>query len=136
MKSCLGSWLIIILMVVFFSCDSGVSPEDLEKIDPKFTALQSNVFDLGCSTKSCHGSDGAGNLFLTKDKSYTAMVNIRSSLDSKYYIVRPGNADSSYLYLKLTNPPSGALMPKGNPKLSDAKIAAVKEWINNGALNN
>ncbi|MDA0986235.1 MAG: hypothetical protein O3A55_01305 [Bacteroidetes bacterium] len=121
-------------ILIILGCETTVAP--VETIEPKFSSLQANIFDLSCSTKSCHGSDGAGSLFLTSDKSYNAIVNKKAVGDSKYYLVKSGNADSSFLYIKITNPTSGSLMPLGNPKLSDEKINAVKNWINNGAQNN
>ncbi len=48
--------------------------------------------------------------------------------------VIPGNADGSILFRSLIGD-GVSLMPPGNP-LTTAKINLVKQWINEGALNN
>ncbi len=47
-------------------------------------------------------------------------------------VIQPGDAQESELYQKI----SAGLMPKGGPKLSDANIQTIMEWINAGALDN
>jgi hypothetical protein len=49
--------------------------------------------------------------------------------------VVPGNPDDSYLVQKIEGTASvGAQMPLGGPELSDDEIAAIRQWITDGAL--
>jgi hypothetical protein len=49
----------------------------------------------------------------------------------------PGNADGSNIVRKISpNPPFGARMPQGGPYLDAATIQVIKDWINQGALDN
>lgn len=46
-------------------------------------------------------------------------------------VIQPGDAQESELFQKI----SAGLMPKGGPKLSDADIQTISDWINAGALD-
>ncbi len=51
--------------------------------------------------------------------------------------VTPGNADSSLIIKKLSpTPPFGSRMPLGGQYLTDTTVQVIKDWINEGALNN
>ena len=51
--------------------------------------------------------------------------------------VKPGNADSSLIVLKISPAPSfGSRMPLGGPYLTSAEIQVIKDWINAGAKDN
>jgi hypothetical protein len=48
-----------------------------------------------------------------------------------------GSSATSLLYLKVAgNPPCGSRMPRGRTPLSAANIALIKNWIDQGAMNN
>lgn len=86
----------------------------------------------------CHG--GSGNLFLTAGQSYTNLVNVdqqaSSSCAGKKRVL-PGNANESVLYLRVSGSTCGDRMPKGAPNpisLTDRNL--IRDWINQGALNN
>ncbi len=71
------------------------------------------------------------------------MHHIITSNAPKYHaLVVPGFPDSSFLYEVVSDPqlgpsnPMGVRMPKGEPSLSEDQIAAIKSWIQKGALNN
>ena len=54
-------------------------------------------------------------------------------------LVIPGNPSGSYLVQKLEGAADivGSRMPRnGPPFLSDAQVALIRLWIQNGALNN
>ena len=51
--------------------------------------------------------------------------------------ITAGNADASILIQKLsTTPPFGKRMPANRTPLTDAEIAVIKTWINEGAKDN
>src|SRR5262245_14201996 len=80
-----------------------------------FAVLQKN-----CAT--CHGDTGFAKSYLLLDR--TAMIKAGK--------VAPGNSAESILYRRITGT-AEPLMPSGGPKLSDADIATVKRWIDDGA---
>ena len=80
----------------------------------------------GCA--SCHG--GSGGLFVG------SVAQLLQGGDHGPAIV-PGNADASHIVQKLSpTPPFGSRMPLGGPYLTTSTIQTIKDWINQGALNN
>lgn len=72
---------------------------------------------------------------LQAGKAYADIVNQPSIEQPPYLIVKPFDADSSYLYLKITGR-AGTRMPLDRTPLDSAQIATIKTWINQGAKNN
>jgi hypothetical protein len=68
--------------------------------------------------------------------SYNLLVGVASQEVPSLNRVKPGDPDSSYIIIKLTNGPGivGAQMPFGLPPLPQATIDAIRQWIANGAL--
>ena len=89
------------------------------------------------------GNDGIGHLFAQRCTpchttqsqngfNVTSYTNIMANGD-----IIAGNANGSYLVLKLTGDPNaGARMPQGGPYFSTAEIDTVKAWIQAGAQDN
>ncbi|MXY98775.1 MAG: hypothetical protein F4Z29_13825 [Gemmatimonadetes bacterium] len=100
---------------------------------PTLSSIQSLVFNPSCV--SHHGlDDAAAGLNLAEGHSFKNLVNVRSTqvmLD----LVRPGDAENSYLIHKLEGREGieGRQMPLGASPLSAADIAVIKVWINSGA---
>jgi mono/diheme cytochrome c family protein len=86
------------------------------------------IFNANCTT--CHGGTSGVTL-----SSYAAVI---SSFGHQYgrYIIDPGDPDDSPLYDKISSdaPEYGSRMPEGGPPLSDEDIAAIRQWIEEGAL--
>jgi hypothetical protein len=81
--------------------------------------LQSNCAKSGCHDAASH-QDG---IVLT---SYASVMNSD--------IVDPFDLDDSDLYEVITeNDPDDMMPPPGNPRLTNAQIAMIAEWINQGA---
>lgn len=110
-------------------------------VQPTYTSLSQNVF-VGCSTQACHGGlTPRGNLNLEPGKAYASLVGAQPDNEAAradgLLRVSPGNPDKSFLLTKLhpiTQAAYGAQMPVGG-RLSDAQIAAVRQWIEQGAPN-
>ncbi|HTB73285.1 MAG TPA: hypothetical protein VK762_08565 [Polyangiaceae bacterium] len=108
---------------------------------PTFTAVYGEILSPICAGPFCHG---AGNEFLlmsSKGVAYSATVGVLSHgpscADSGLTIVKPGDADASLLYLKVTDPPCGNRMPAGyEPYLDSRQTEQVRQWIAMGALDN
>lgn len=76
----------------------------------------------------CHG--GNGGLFVDTQPHLLQGGNHGPA-------VIAGNADGSILIKKIsTTPPFGDRMPQGGPFLADSTIQVIKDWINQGALDN
>jgi methionine-rich copper-binding protein CopC len=99
-----------------------------------FQSIQDNVFTPICSP--CHSGGGAPEgLMLDAAHSYNLLVGIASAEVPSLQRVKPGDPDSSYIIIKLTNGPGivGAQMPRGEPPLPQPTIDAIRQWITNGA---
>jgi hypothetical protein len=115
---------------------------------PTFSAIFDEIFTKGstgnCMFGACHGGapDPAlnGNLriaFDDKAGAYAGLVGVvsTSTLCAGMTLVVPGNSQASMLIQKLSaTPPCGMRMPIGTP-LTDAQVAQIATWIDNGALN-
>ena len=81
---------------------------------------------IGCL--GCHG--GTNNLFVG-----TQPDLLRGGQHGAAIV--PGNSAASILVQKISpNPPFGARMPFGGTPLPDSTIQLIKDWIDQGALNN
>jgi hypothetical protein len=98
--------------------------------------IQTNVFDVSCTT-NCHGAASpAARLSLLAGESRAALVNVASTQFSSWQRVVPGNPRSSMLMVQIggeSGPELEGLMPWGQPKLCDPIIDAIRRWIAAGA---
>ena len=100
-------------------------------------SIEANVFAPICA--QCHiGASAPQGLQLdTAAHSYQFLVGVASNEMPSVLRVKPGDPDSSYMYQKITGAPGivGGQMPLGQTPLPAATIAAIRQWIVNGALN-
>ena len=99
-----------------------------------FESIQENVFTPICSP--CHSGAGAPQgLMLDAAHSYNLLVGVPSNEVPSLDRVKPGDPASSYIIVKLTNGAGivGNQMPLGEKPLPAATIAAISQWITNGA---
>jgi hypothetical protein len=147
-----GPWLALLLLAA--ACAGGGSDGDGDgggaggcRCEPpgcptvSFNSNVQPIFNRSCATSSqCHGPNGAQNLDLTAGNSIGNTVNVKSTQQLRRVLVRPGDPDDSYLFLKMTaGPPviAGTLMPQGCPGNpiggavcpSADEISAVEQWI-------
>jgi hypothetical protein len=99
-----------------------------------FTEVYATVLK-GCT--GCHAGligqiDGLD--MSTQSTAYTNLVDVRASRCGGTLVV-PKSSATSVLYEKVTNPPCGSLMPQNAPPLAQADIDLLKNWIDQGALN-
>jgi hypothetical protein len=106
-----------------------------------FERIQKQVFDVSCTSSSCHSSVGqAGNLVLEDGKSYGNLVNDAPSnpvgkADGMMRIM-PGRPDLSMLYAKITSnlqSGMGVSMPYSAAPLPTETTDIIKAWIEAGA---
>ena len=99
------------------------------------------IFTTACPGRHSEGglADLSGiALRLTADVSYSLLISQRSVQRPDLTLVAPGDPASSLLFLKISSgtPPVGARMPRSAPPLSQPKIDLIRDWIDQGALNN
>jgi hypothetical protein len=97
------------------------------------------IFKTNC--EKCHIKPGGKGFLPTKlslesSDAWDSLVNIKADeitkLKKNMMRVLPGNPDSSYLYLKITQeePPVGAMMPmEALSPLTPAQVDIIKTWI-------
>jgi hypothetical protein len=90
------------------------------------------IFNASCV--SCHG--GRGDLFLTSSQAYSNLVNVSTRTGSCFGMMRvlPGNSAQSSLFRRVAGTCSDR-MPLGG-SLTQSEIELIRQWIDQGALNN
>jgi hypothetical protein len=98
-----------------------------------YESIQDNVFTPICTV--CHAGGGAPQgLRLDASNAYTLLVGIPSTEEPSILRVKPGDPGNSYLVQKLEGHAAvGAQMPFGEPPLPAETIAAIRQWITDGA---
>jgi hypothetical protein len=95
-----------------------------------------------CATSgACHsGANAALGLNLEPSQSYANVVNVASQANPAFLRVKPGDADSSFLYLVTSLVPAERQgyyrMPLTEYPLPDPVRQTIRNWINTGAPNN
>ena len=113
--------------------------------EPTLSSLEATYFATTCTFSLCHNSTyRAGGLVLGEGQSYSDLVGVPSVYPTVPGMLRiaPGNPDESFLIHKVDFEPSakgvGLTMPPGlgEPTGTDCAIPALRQWIEEGALNN
>ena len=115
-----------------------VQPPGAGATGPSFANVVHEILERrDCTRGMCHGG-GAGYLALTfsVDGNYQNLVNVPARAQPSTLLVKPGDADASYLMMKLQGTAPGALMPLGLAPLSEEDLNNIRDWINGGAANN
>ena len=98
------------------------------------------IFTRSCAKSGCHAGSTAPFLFglsLEQGQAYANLVGVPSGEDPTLKRVEPGRSDLSYIIRKLEGNGLGDRMPAdGPPYLPDAEIQLIKDWIDQGALEN
>lgn len=111
-----------------------------------------------CAIAGCHSAPLGGPMSLQASDSYTALVGVAACEAPALKRVEAGSSATSYLLMKLEGTQStilnaggcgtcslaagtvvdcGSRMPLGGPPfLADAEIQVIREWIDEGALDN
>ncbi|HVM95393.1 MAG TPA: hypothetical protein VMT89_03340, partial [Candidatus Acidoferrales bacterium] len=129
------------LLVLLGGCGGGVSDGSAAAPESTFSRIQTQVFNVSCSSDSCHSHVGkAGDMVLEEGMSWENLVNHVPSnplaAAHGYMRVMPGTPLNSLLYLKISNslqPGEGVPMPYGTPLLPVHAIAVIRAWIEAGA---
>lgn len=128
-----GTFALSILMTAaVMGCrDGGTAPPPPAQMpDNDPVSFQNNIRPIlvarGCD--GCHG--GNGGLYVQ-----TVAQLLQGGTHGPAVV--PGNAAGSNLVRKLLDPPPfGDRMPQGGPYLPDSVIQVIRDWVNQGALDN
>jgi hypothetical protein len=97
------------------------------------------IFTSQCALAFCHGSPPGFPMSLEDGNSHAALVGVQS-LESPLLRVKAGDSGTSFLIHKLegtlTSGESGVQMPLGGPYLPEPEIQLIRDWIDQGALDN
>lgn len=117
---------VIGLSMAASSCYYDALPDDSAIPIPENVSFQNDIQPiLSQNCASCHNGSVAPDL--RSGTSYTALTA------NNAYVI-PSDADNSILHKALIGQGAPLMPPSG--ALSQAKINLVKQWINEGALNN
>lgn len=100
------------------------------------------IFTANCALSGCHAAPSPQeNQNLTAGQAYANIVNVSSMQLPTMNRVTPGEPDSSYLVHKIQGTQvfvggSGQRMPFGGNRLPQSQINTIRNWIQEGALNN
>lgn len=101
-------------------------PGIAQTLTPSFSSLEAQIFTPKCV--KCHNpTKSSGGVDLS---SWESVRQVDGAHD--HAIVEPGKATESHLYTQIA---SGNMPPTGT-KCSPSEIQAVRDWIDQGALNN
>lgn len=123
------------------TCQTQLAPIPTDDGTVSFSAQVLPILNTNCFR--CHRDGGQADLAgielsLVPEDSYDALVGQPSQLDPSLTHVIPGDSEASLLYLMISSetPPIGTRMPQGEAPLSPTDISLVRDWIDQGALNN
>lgn len=95
------------------------------------------IFTAKCATSFCHDAATASEgLNLSQGQAYGQLVGVNSNQEKSLKRVAPGDAENSYIIIKLEDRQTiGSAMPLGNA-LSGDDIQLIRNWIESGAQDN
>ncbi|MFQ5501047.1 MAG: hypothetical protein ACE5EQ_01975 [Phycisphaerae bacterium] len=75
---------------------------------------------------------------LIEGLSFAMLINQKSTQNPSLTLVTPGDTANSLLFLKVSSnsPPVGDTMPLIGRRLTSSELARVRDWIDQGAMNN
>ena len=142
MQICPRFCLLSFFALFLASCGNSGTTTPPPPLSDKFADIQTQTLNGSCAISGCHvGSSPKALLNLQTGKAYSQLMNnpIQNDAALKRYsrLVVPGKPDSSFLYIKLTNPKTdeGELMPQRTGTLSKEELDAIRSWITRGAPN-
>jgi hypothetical protein len=104
----------------------------------RFSSDVQPIFTRSCAKFGCHiPATAPFGFVLEQGQAYANLVDVQSAEDPTLKRVEPGRSDLSYIIRKLEGTGLGDRMPAdGPPYLPDAEIQLIKDWIDQGALDN
>lgn len=133
------SVLLVWMTVVIVSCsgdENGVTPPPGGQ-QVSFATQVQPIFTASCAVPGCHVPGGSAPFSLASGSSRGNLVDQPATTSSCSFLrVKPFVADSSVLYRRISGTSCGAQMPLGRTPISSSSQQLIRDWINQGALNN
>lgn len=103
-----------------------------------FTRVKDEILTPSCGLSTCHAAPTTNGMELVAGEEHAALVNVPSLVATGEILVIPGDADGSYVVLKLEDAVGIVQNPMPSPfgGLSPALIQLMRDWIDAGALDN
>ncbi len=124
-------------VVVVCSCAGEGTGLERVPLAPTLSSIQANIFGPICT--QCHtGTSAPRGLVLDAGLARQFIVGVPSVDVPELLRVNAGKPDSSYVVWKIEGRSAilGGRMPLGLTPLSSEQIAAIRGWIERGALDN
>lgn len=133
--------LAILASLLLSACGGGGGSSSSVAVEGTFARIQTQVFDVSCSSDSCHSSVGrAGGLILEEGYALgelmTKVPANPAAASHGFMRVMPGEPDRSFLLAKITDnlaAGEGLSMPYNSAPLDDDTVAILRAWILAGA---
>jgi hypothetical protein len=122
------------------NCSYSDDPEALNLLGNGVTweARVRPILEANCG--GCHSeAEQQGDLVLVGDGVYARLLE-KSAQVPEFALIEPGDAEASYLYMKLIGADgiTGNIMPfnplTGEGRLTEAELGDILTWISNGAV--
>ena len=134
------SLLVCFLVSTEMGCPVNTPDPPVDR-DVSFATEIQPLFSSMCA--SCHSEGGFADnagipLRLGEGEALDAIVSQSSSQDASFTLVVPSDSANSLLFLKVSedNPPVGSTMPLVGARLSSEDLGLIRDWIDQGALDN
>ncbi len=108
------------------------------KANPSFAVdIQEILTRRSCTQSGCHGAAASAGLDLRAGNARANLVNVQSTTEPQRVRVIPGDAQNSYLVVRLEGRQTvGDRMPRGLPALDNIDLTNIRNWIAQGAQAN
>ena len=133
----------VVLLLALAACGGGgedappPAAPPAQGLQPTLQSIQANVFTPSCAKAGCHTGMGAqAGLVLDAGSSWGSLVNFPSSQYLMLIRVTPMDPDASVLIQKLEGTLGQQMPADGPPFLQQSTIQVIRQWIQDGALNN
>jgi hypothetical protein len=132
----------VLALLTGAGCPGGVNvPAPSPGATVSFAGEVQPIFNQLCA--GCHVTGGLADLTgiavkLVDGQSFDMLVNQPSTQNAGLTLVIPGDSAGSLLFQKVSSnaPPVGATMPLLGRRLTSAELATLRDWIDQGALDN
>ena len=129
------------VVALLAGCGGNGAPSTSSSNASTFQRIQTQVFDVSCSSSSCHSSVGrAGNMVLEEGYALNSLVYQRPAngvaAEQGYMRVMPGQPAISFLMAKVADnlaAGEGVSMPYGAAPLTAGTVDVIRAWIAAGA---
>jgi len=130
------------VLLFALGCSTDDTPRDV--IGPPGATPVSFALDIqeiiarrGCAGALCHGAAVSAGLDLRTAAAYSNLVNVTALEDNSKKRVLPGDAQNSYIIIKVEGRQTvGGQMPLGGPPLDSVDLMNLRNWIDQGAPDN